>query len=105
MQKYLCGVPKDRCCGASWNVNKGLHFNRVHDSPVEAFNCHKRYLLSLGYIQIGSREFKDPQDGFIKVLTKKTNFGTPVRRGKVGENVAGKRCTFMKVAGAIIEAP
>ena len=103
MRKHLCGVPSNQCVGGNYPVNKGFHINKVHNSPEEAFKCHARYLMSQGYTQIGSREFRPSDGGPIQVLTKKSRFGAAVRRGKGGEKgEKTKRATFDRGGGTII---
>src|SRR5688500_14464476 len=103
MQRSLCGVPDNECSGGNFPVNKGMHVKRTHESPQQAFKCHKRWLLKQGYEQIGSREFRPPDGSETLVLTKQSKFGGKVRKGKTGEQGdAGKRCAFMKGGGTII---
>lgn len=64
--------------------NKGL---REHGSPIEAFRCHRDYLISQGYQRVDSRAFQPPPgpDGEpqpIRVLTKRSRFGARMRPGK-----------------------
>jgi hypothetical protein len=63
---------------------------RAHTSPEGAFNCHARHLVNdKGYEQIGPREFREPNGGPIRVLTKKSRFGGVLRGGKRGETGGG----------------
>lgn len=87
--KILCGVPPGKCCGADTSVGKTS--TKAHGSSKEAFVCYARYLLSQGYEQVGSREFKKPGE-CILVLGKKSRFGHALRKGKTGEGMTkGKR--------------
>lgn len=94
MRLYTCGVPKDKCQGfytpANGGLGKGVY---AHGSNQQAFACHKAYLLSLGFKQIGSKEFVDPETGYVRVLTRPGKFGGILRKGKTGEKGggAGKR--------------
>lgn len=85
--RYLCGVPKDECEGASVMANNGVgKALKAHGSPEQAFKCYKHYLLRKGYTMIGSREFSPPGDnGPVIVLNKKSHFGGRLRPGKSGE--------------------
>lgn len=83
----MCGVPKDKCAGSRCNVNAGLggvSGRRVHETPEGAFKCHKNYLISQGYEVVGSRELRAPDGSGIRILTKPTRFGAPLRNGKEG---------------------
>jgi hypothetical protein len=97
MRRYLCGVPDKQCEGSNVTINKtGC---KVHASSQEAFKCYCRFLVQEGYIKVGTREFQDPKDGYIRVLTKPSHFGAPLRLGKLGEGGAsgkGKRFTYIK---------
>lgn len=96
MRKHICGTPKEFCSGSNFSVGKGLLFHLVHQTAEEAFKCHASYLVTQkGHIQVGSREFKDPTDGYIRVLTKKSRFGAPIRKGKTGQDGNGKRGMFV----------
>lgn len=92
MRKFLCGVPKGQCLGSETPVCRGLGFSvKIHSSTKEAFACYSAWLRFLGYTQIGSREFSPPDGGPVLVLSKKSKFGAPLRRGKGGEGIKSKR--------------
>src|SRR5687767_11681699 len=86
-RRFLCGVPDSRCEGTltRMHITAGM---KTHGSTDEAFKCMKHYLLSEGYTQVGPREFsapptkENPDGGPIRVLTKKSRFGAPLRPGK-----------------------
>jgi hypothetical protein len=84
---YLCGVPMANCTGGRF-VGQNLMPDSIrhgHASRDAAFRCHKNYLVKvLGFTQIGQREFASPNNGPIRVLTKKTRFGGRLRLGKEG---------------------
>lgn len=81
--RYLCGVPSERCVGSMTGASGGLHKGcKMHGSPVEAFKCHAKYLVSQGFAQVGPREFASPNNGPVRVLTKKSRFGARARGGK-----------------------
>lgn len=81
--KHTCGVPKELCNGGTVLTNKSLGGSiKAHGTSEEAFKCHKRYLLSQGYEQIGSRDFRPPDGGPILILSKKSKFGGKLRKGK-----------------------
>jgi hypothetical protein len=99
---YMCGVPRDKCCGSLSQGTQGMgKAINVHSSPVEAFNCYANYLISQGYERIGSREFRPPNGGPIQVLTKKSRFGGMLRSGKTGETgkTGGNRYVAKKSNG------
>ena len=70
---YTCGVPELECSGGKKMV--GSSMEKLHGGRDEAFKCHVRYLLSQGFTRQGQREFKNPENGRIRVLTKKSRFG------------------------------
>jgi hypothetical protein len=85
MKGYTCGVPKGHCSGGEPVLSHHLRKPplKVHNSSVEAFRCHARWLVNVeGYERVGNREFVDPNDGRILVLTKKSRFGGVLRQGK-----------------------
>ena len=67
----------------------------MHSSTKECFMCWKKYYLSLGYEQVGSREFATPNNGPIVFIAKQGKCGTPMRGGKSGDDKQGKRLTPM----------
>lgn len=71
---------------------------KAHASPMDAFNCHKRWLITRGFKQIGPREFRPPDGGPIEVLTKKSRFGARLRTGK-GKRLMGHRHTSGVIIG------
>lgn len=82
-KRFLCGVPDKNCIGSYTSFNHMMkNCTKSHGTSIEAFKCHAGYLLSLGYTQVGNREFAAPDNGPIRVLTKKTRFGAMVRGGK-----------------------
>lgn len=97
--KWLCGTPKEYCSGGSFvmadSVNRTT--TQAHNSPSEAFDCYKHYLLRTGHEMIGPREFRPPDGGPILVLTKKSRFGARLREGKFGRYMP-----YYRVACAII---
>lgn len=104
-RRYLCGVPKEECCGALTALPHNSSM-KTHGSSVQAFKCHAKWLLRQGYTQVGNREFAPPDGGPIRVLTKKSRFGgmlRPGKRGASGAAQAGARCSFdKKMMGGII---
>ncbi|HEY7115777.1 MAG TPA: hypothetical protein VH475_04270 [Tepidisphaeraceae bacterium] len=99
MRKHLCGTPAEGCTGTLCTVDKeGI---RTHATALEAFECHRQYLISRGFVPVGTRELVDPADGCVRVLTKKIRFGASVRRGKGtdGGSAVGNRLADMD-AGA-----
>lgn len=57
---------------------------KTHLSPEQAFKCHAKHLVKIGYEQLSSREYRAPDGSGIKVLTKQTRFGAKLRNGKQG---------------------
>ena len=85
MRKFLCGVPTHKCKGSDATLHKnGI---KTHGTSIEAFKCYKNFLLSSGYKQVGNREFQRPGEPIL-VLSKKSKFGRPLRKGKTGEGMA-----------------
>ena len=102
MQRTVCGTPKEHCSGAQYNVNKGMHITRVHQTPQEAYACYAKYLTNQGYVAGDNREFRKAGEPTI-VLTKKCRFGAQVRGGKGGEKgEKTKRAAFMHRGGTVI---
>lgn len=89
-QRYLCGVPKQRCMGGAVSMLPGMRGFRSHSSREEAFRCMVRYLESQGYERIGSREFRKEGQP-VRVLTKKSRFGARLRAGKEGRFMPKER--------------
>ena len=83
-RKVYCGTPNNECFGFPHITNSMLNMAssvKLHADSAEAFKCYKRWLISQGFEQIGPREFaKD--GGPIRVLTRKSKFGTMMRSGK-----------------------
>lgn len=79
--KYLCGTPQDKCCGANSQVASALKNSKTHSTPQESFACYAAYLIGDGYTQVGPREFSK-NNGPILVLNKKSRFGCTLRGGK-----------------------
>jgi len=94
MRRYLCGVPREHCRGALVTAPHKAGM-KVHGSSTEAFNCMTKYLLKQGYTRVGGREFRPPNGGPIRVLTKKSRFGGALRRGKNLAGTQGTRVAFM----------
>jgi len=84
--RFLCGVNETNCQGGRTAVSAGIRttteFRKTHSSNIEAFKCMVNNLKQLGYTQVGPREFQEPEDGCILVLTKKSRFGQRLRSGK-----------------------
>lgn len=79
----LCGVPQEYCTGGTLNTDQRLGTTKSHGSHEQAFKCMRHYLMEvLGYTQAGSREFRPPDGGPVRVLTKKIRFGGNLRAGK-----------------------
>lgn len=85
MRKYTCGVPDHFCSAGLVQASQGMI--KLHSSSEEAFNCHKKYLLSQGFIQLKGNEFRPPNGGPVRVLTRPGRFGGVYRQEK---NIDGK---------------
>lgn len=98
MRLYTCGVPHSHCTGsyvaANQGQNKGIY---AHGSTQQAFACHKKYLLNQGFKQIGSKEFVDPESGYVRVLTRPGKFGGVMRGGKSGDKGGTNKRVVPKV--------
>ena len=80
MTAFACGVPKGFCTGGVMKTSFDMGF-KGHGTSQQAFDCHRKYLLTQGYQQIGSRTFRKAGEP-IMVLAKKSHFGARLRRGK-----------------------
>ena len=85
--RVLCGVPGHLCTGGHLITDQQFPTNRAHSSHEDAFRCHVRWLISLGYKRVGQRELQPPDGGPIHLLQKKSRFG--------GLLVLGKEKRFM----------
>lgn len=84
--KILCGVPDYHCQGGILSTDQQLGTKKAHGSHEDAFRCYARYLVKvLGFTRVGAREFQNPNNGPIRVLTKKSRFGTRLMAGKGGD--------------------
>lgn len=89
--KVLCGVPYEHCKGSTLITDQ--HFstnaapsgaNKCHVSHEDAFKCMANYLTSvLGFTRISSREFQNPDNGPIRILTRQSKYGAHLRTGKL----------------------
>ena len=78
--KFLCGVPLDVCTGTKIVCDQFRNKEaKMHGSSEEAFRCMRRYLIAQGYTPVGPREFASPNDGYVRVLTKKSHYGARLR--------------------------
>ena len=93
MRAYFCGVPTHHCTGSDAVLSSHLRKEqpKIHHSTESAFKCHAKWLLSQGYERRGSREFAEPNGGYIVVLTKKSRFGGVLRAGKRVTGTKSKR--------------
>lgn len=91
---YACGTPDNDCTTTKIGASSGLKKSIcAHGSPQKAFACHARHLLRQGFKQLGQREFEDPKTGYIRVLTKKSRFGSRLRGGKEGRHMPSTEAT------------
>lgn len=79
-RRHACGVPEYECTGSITQTHQATR--KLHSTSAQAFKCMERYLLSQGYTKVGSREFAAPNDGPVRVLTKKVRYGMAFRPGK-----------------------
>lgn len=92
-RRFLCGVPVRECKGTVIQVNallRGKDVMRAHSDRNAAFRCYAGYLVRLGYVRVGTREFENPESGAILVLPKRIRFGAELRGGKGGEKGASR---------------
>ncbi len=103
---FLCGVPTLECLGSSigsaMNSRLKHRVSKVHNSTKEAFNCYKKHLIRQGYTQVGPREFKPNDGGPIRVLTKKSRFGSSLRWGGRGGDLKPRWQPRKRSGGTII---
>jgi hypothetical protein len=85
---FLCGTPDQYCVGGKLQTDQHLGHTKFHSSRMEAFKCHKNYLIKiLGFKQelpdgrkLGARELWTGDS--IRILSKVSKFGGELRRGK-----------------------
>lgn len=79
---WVCPVPAGACAGSVRQTAKGDGSTgaRVHATAREALACERRFLLSRGYVRLGSRVFSPQDGGPVLVLCK--NPGTRWLAGK-----------------------
>lgn len=102
-QKYYCGVPDKECSGATHITNSMLNRAgcvKLHADSEDAFRCYRRWLISQGYEQVGPREFARGREP-IRVLTRKSKFGTRMRAGKGKEGATGSRFMPLTTRGFV----
>ena len=80
---YVCPVPKKNCNGKPTDKDGGL----FHRDLKELMECKERHLKSQGYIKVGTREWKDPKDGRILMLSRKPGRRAKCRKGKEGRGM------------------
>lgn len=89
MRRVLCGTPVNHCSGSKIPVSAWLGGNsmqKVHPDSVDAFKCHRKYLISVeGFEPLGSRELRAPDGSGVRVLAKQSHFGAVLRGGKSGD--------------------
>jgi hypothetical protein len=95
MIRIACQVPASHCNAPLTDVNNNLlgqgRPRKLHSTHEEAFGCHARFLVAVGYERVGGREFRPPGGGAIMVLNKQTHYGTVFRTGKTPQGKGGKR--------------
>lgn len=86
----MCGVPYADCCGSTSMMPKSISQGgkKVHNTTQEAYRCMRRYLIKQGYEEIGRGEFRKPGEP-VKLLSKQSKFGTPLRKGKSPQDGKG----------------
>lgn len=89
----MCGTPSAHCTGGAVSSNAFLRpmAPKAHPTHSAAYTCYRRYLVEvLGYEDISgesARTFRPPpgvNNGYLRVLTKKSKFGSRIRAGKEG---------------------
>ena len=90
--RVLCGTPEQYCTGGHITTDQQLNSRKAHVSHSDAFKCHARYLVRvLGFTRLGAREFVNPENGYVRVLTKQSRFGGLMVSGKEGRHMPEKR--------------
>lgn len=79
----LCGTPDADCVGGKYMTDQQLP-RKAHASRDEAFRCYTRWLKKEGFERLGPREYRNPENGYVRIITKRTRFGTLLRAGKEG---------------------
>lgn len=67
VRQYACATPKEKCIG---NFRSECN-QKVHSDEGSAARCTIKYLTSIGYTRISSREWRLPEGGIL-VLDKKS---------------------------------
>lgn len=94
MRFFYCGSPENMCNG---QLTKTDHIGlkgkmlKAHSSAQQAMTCHVSYLKQAGFTRLSAREYLNPHDGSIRVLTKAIRFGLACRWGKEKSRVQPKR--------------
>jgi len=86
----LCGVPDQDCVGSKYITDQSLP-KKCHASRADAFQCMVRHLIKLGFTRVGPREFVNPENGRVRVLSKQSHFGAVLRTGKEGNRFQPER--------------
>lgn len=101
MRAYMCGVPREECRSGVKQVDKDSI--PAHATPDGAFRCHADHLIRAGFTRLSPREFVNPKTGCVRVLTRPSKFGAPLRLGKRGDKeggtMSGNRLTFKRGHG------
>lgn len=107
-EKYLCGVPEIHCRGGLTQTDQVLSATqkgkrkKMHESRKAAFKCYTNYLVKiLGFTRVGNREFINPKNGYVRLVTRVSKFGAECRPGK-GEGESRSRYMPKRGRGAII---
>jgi len=67
----------------------GNMMQKVHPDSVDAFKCHRKYLINVeGFVPLSSRDLRAPDGSGVRVLTKQSHFGAELRGGKGGDKMS-----------------
>lgn len=75
---FTCATPKGDCSGRTMVES----IFKVHSSHEEVIKCKVNYLLKNGYKRLSKREYINPENGRILVLSRKAPRAQPVRKNE-----------------------
>ncbi len=90
--RVLCGVPEEHCIGGALSTDQRLGTAKCHGGHSDAYRCYARYLIRVkGFTWLGGRDYRPPDGGPIRILTKKIRFGSRLTTGKFDRFMPEKR--------------
>lgn len=103
---YLCGTPSIDCQGQVSDTSAGLRsmIKRFHRSRADAILCYKHHLEKLGYVRVGSMDYRAPEalGGRVLMLGRAGKFGALLRPGKGGRSMPLSHGRFSSTGGTFI---